>query len=147
MAPPSARLPVFASDDWMLEQQIRAEVEAEGWRRLREELAPAAIPPPAPAPEKARRNLNLGAGILLKGLVRFALGAFGGYLAFVAAMDSGAGEFEAWLAVLAGFVITLCLTLFSPGRRLVALLAEATRWALMIGAGLGAVWLLGHMSA
>lgn len=30
-----ARRPAIASDDWMLEQQLRAEMEAEAWRRLR----------------------------------------------------------------------------------------------------------------
>jgi hypothetical protein len=30
------KAPAFASDDWMFEQQLRAEMEAEAWRRLRE---------------------------------------------------------------------------------------------------------------
>lgn len=150
MAEMGSRLPAFASDAWMLEQQMRAEVEAEGWRRLREELRPIAPPPQpqaAPAhPAKPRPPFRFGAAIL-KGIVRFAIGGFGGYLAYIAALDGGLGAFEAWLAVIAGFVVSLSLTAFGPGRRLVALMADAARWALIIAAGVGAVYLMSQMSA
>lgn len=146
-----SRLPAFASDTWMLEQQMRAEVEADGWRRLREELSvpPTPLPPqPQAAPATARPSepFHFGAA-MLKGIVRFGIGAFGGYLAYVAALDGGLGEFEAWLAVGAGFITALALTAFGPGRRFVALMADATRWALIIAAGVGAVYLISQMSA
>lgn len=150
MAETGSRLPAFASDAWMLEQQMRAEVEAEGWRRLREELRPIAPPPqlqPQPSQAvQAKEPFRFGAAIF-KGLVRFGIGAFGGYLGYIAALDGGLGEFEAWLAVLAGFVVSLALTAFGPGRRFVALMADAARWALIIAAGIGAVYLMTQMSA
>src|SRR5512147_87589 len=102
----------FGSDEWMLEQQLRAEAEAEGWRRIRTELAtpqPIAFTPPVTAPiptrEEEARRYHTGGSAMLKALVRFALGAFGGYLAWIAAMDSGAGEFEVWLWVGSGFIV------------------------------------------
>ncbi len=146
----------FGSDEWMLEQQIRAEVEADGWRRLRADLAaPQALPvvaapvPAQPAPQRIDddRRYHRGGSAMLKALVRFALGAFGGYLAWIAAMDSGAGEFEAWLWVVSGFVIAMALSAFGPGRAFVHYMAEAARWVLILGIGVGAVWLLVHASA
>ncbi len=138
------KAPAFASDDWMFEQQLRAEMEAEAWRRLRELSAPPPAPelPPAPAPDAIDR----AGSIILKGLVRFTLGAFGAYLAWIAAMDGGVGEFEIWLATGAGFIVTLALTMFEPARRVVHALAEVARWSLIVGAGLGALWLMLHMS-
>lgn len=151
-AAPGSRLPAFGSDDWMLEQQLRAEVEAEGWRALRSHLAhPIAAPaygPEAPvaAQPKPTREWHFGAA-MLKGIVRSCIGAFGAYLAFIAAMDSGAGEFEAWLAIIAGFIVSLALTAFGPGRRLVAALANMMRWGLVIALGVGAVYLVSQMAA
>jgi hypothetical protein len=48
---------------------------------------------------------------------------------------------------MAGFVVSLALTAFGPGRRFVALMADAARWALIIAAGVGAVYLMTQMSA
>jgi hypothetical protein len=132
--------PVFASDDWMLEQQLRAEMEAEAWRRLRHELA---IPEPAPQPVGPAAQPDphrTGSGIL-KGLVRFMLAAFGGYLAFLAAVDSGLGEMEVWLAVGAAFLVTLSLSMLGAARGFVHAVAETVRWMLIISAGVGATWL------
>jgi hypothetical protein len=136
-----ARRPAFASQDWMLEQQMRAEMEAEAWRRLRYELAP---PEPLPPPEATAQqpDYHRSGSIILKALVRFALAAFGAYLAWLAAMDARLGEFEIWLAVGAAFVATLALSLLGPARGFVHLLAETARWAIIVGVALGALWLL-----
>jgi hypothetical protein len=134
--------PVFASDDWMLEQQLRAEMEAEAWRRLRQEFA---IPEPLSAPPVAapanRPDLHETGSGILKGLVRFMLAAFGGYLAFLAAVDSGLGELEIWLAVGAAFAVTLSLSMLGAARGFVHAAAETMRWLLIIAAGVGATWL------
>ena len=135
MPPPR---PPLASDDWMAEQQLRAELEAEAWRRMRESYAiPAAALPPSPrAPDP-----SLGGSLILKALVRFGLGAGMGYLAYIAALDSRLGAFEAWLAVGAAFFVTLALSMLSPFRRMVHLLAETARWSLIVGLGVWALWL------
>lgn len=132
--------PVFASDDWMLEQQLRAEMEAEAWRRLRQELA---IPQPLPQPidPAAQPDLHQTGSGILKGLVRFMLAAFGGYLAFLAAVDSGLGELEIWLAVGAAFLVTLSLSMLGAARGFVHAAAETMRWLIIISAGVGVTWL------
>ena len=139
--PGSRGRPAIASDDWMLEQQLRAEMEAEAWRRLRMELA---IPEPvlaqaANAPAEANRHRS--GSTILKALVRFMLAAFVGYLAYLAGVDSQLGEFEVWLAVGSSFMVTLAASMFGPAREFVHLAAEATRWILIVAAGVGATWL------
>jgi len=121
----------------MLEQQLRAEMEAEAWRRLRMELA---IPEPAPA-QAANPDPYAAGSTILKALVRFLLAAFMGYLAFLAAVDSRLGEFEVWLAVGATFAVTLAASMFGPARNFVHMAAEAMRWMLILTAGVGATWL------
>lgn len=150
-APPGSRLPAFGSDDWMLEQQLRAEVEAEGWRALRSHLAHPAVAraaaaeaPTAPPPPK--RDWRFGAA-MVKGVVRSGIGAAGAYLAYLAAADGGLGEFEVWLAVIAGFIVSLSLTAFGPGRQLVYGLARMTAWGLVIALGAGAVYLMSRLAA
>jgi hypothetical protein len=138
--------PAFGSDDWMLEQQIRAEMEAEGWRRLRRDLSvpePVAIPATATAPAHAPAvpDPHRSGSTILKALVRFMLAAFSGYLAFLAAVDSHLGEVEIWLAVGSAFMITLALSMFGAARDFVHALAETMRWVLMIAAGIGLTWL------
>jgi hypothetical protein len=133
--------PVFASDDWMHEQQMRAELEAEAWRRLRHELA---APVPAQTAPSAQADPHQTGSTILKAVVRFTLAAFGAYLAYLAAVDSQLGEFEVWLAVGATFAVTLALTMFGPMRRFVHTLAETTRWMLLIAIGFGAVWMVTH---
>ncbi len=148
------KAPRLASDVWLLEQQMRAELEAEAWRRLRESLAPPPEPspaPPKPAPllttSPAASAIDQGGSILLKALVRFALAAFGAYLAWIAGMDNGMGEFEVWLATGAGFLVTLSLSMLEPARRFVHMLAETMRWCLIVGAGFGALWLAMNASS
>lgn len=141
--------PAFLSEDWLREQELRAEVEAEGWRRLRRELAaPAALPAPpaaAPAPTaKPAPNPHRTGSTILKALVRFMLAAGVSYLAFVAALDSGLGEFEIWLAVGSAFVATLAISMFGGVRRFVHFLAETARWAIISGVGLALLWLFTH---
>lgn len=137
MASPRGR-PNFASDDWMLEQQLRAEMEAEAWRRLRQEVA---IPEAAAAPpQPANVNRYQSGSVILKALVRFMLAALGGYLAYLAGVDSGLGEFEVWLAVGAAFLVTLALSMFGAARDFVHTLAEGMRWILILSAGVAAVW-------
>jgi hypothetical protein len=136
----------------MFEQQARAELEAEAWRRLRQQLAdqpPALAPPSAPAPAKPAPAFNphrTGSAIL-KGLVRFMLAAFGAYLTFIAGADSQLGEFEVWLATGTAFIVVLALSAFSPLRGMVHAMAETTRWILLVGFVIGLAWLFTHMSA
>ena len=142
--PTSRGRPAFATDDWMQEQQLRAEVEAEGWRRLRETLAvpePALPPPYVTAGAPAEIDHHRSGSTVLKALVRFQLAAFAGYLAYLAGVDSRLGEFEVWLAVGASFAVALALSMFGAARAFVHLAAETMRWMLLIGIGLGATWL------
>ena len=137
--------PAFASDDWMLEQQMRAELEAEAWRRLRRELAIPEPTLPAPSPQIANAPADIdhhsAGSTMLKALVRFMLASFMGYLAYLAGADSQLGEFEVWLAVGSTFVVTLAVSMFGVAREFVHMLAETMRWIIITGAGLGAVWL------
>ena len=84
---------------------------------------------------------------MLKALVRFCMSAAAAYLAFIAALDSQLGEFEAWLAVGAAFVVTLALSMFSPLRGAVHTLAETMRWVLVLALGVGGLWMFFQMSA
>jgi hypothetical protein len=141
--------PAIASDDWMHEQQLRAELEAEAWRRLRRELAtPEPLPPqvaaPAPAPATPEFDHHRSGSTLLKALVRFGLAAFVSYLAYIAAMDSGLGEFEAWLAIGSAFMVTLALSMFGIAREFVHMLAETMRWVIISGAAIAGLWLATH---
>ncbi len=138
--------PAFATDDWMLEQQLRAEVEAEGWRSLREKLAaPQALPPPQPVPSTSIPaggvDRHRTGSTIFKALVRFMLAAFAAYLAYLAAVDSRLGEFEIWLAVGSSFVVALALSMFGAAREFVHMAAETMRWVLLIGIGFGATYL------
>jgi hypothetical protein len=138
--------PPFLTDDWMLEQQVRAELEAEAWRRMRAERAlpaPAlATPAPAPtAPAPTAGEARPRGSAILKALVRFSMGATAGFVAYIAALDSQLGEFEAWLALGAAFIVMLALSMFGPLRRLVHVLAEAARWVLIGATAIGAVWI------
>ena len=142
--------PALASDDWMLEQQVRAEMEAEAWRRLRADLQPAPAPQvavPAPAQTQPSFDHHRAGSAVLKAIVRFALATFGAYLAYLAAVDSQLGEFEVWLAIGAGFLVTLALSMFGVMREFVHMLAETARWVIITGVALGAVWMMLHMSA
>lgn len=142
--------PVFASDDWMFEQQMRAEMEAEAWRRLRAEspsAAPAPVAPAVPQIEAPARDPHRTGSAMLKGLVRFALAAFAAYLAWITAIDSRLGEFEIWLAIGASFTATLALSVLAPMRGFVHLLAEAARWAIIVAVALGAVWVFVQMAS
>ena len=146
------RRPAVASDDWMLEQQVRAELEAEAWRRLRQDLAvptpaPAAYAPAHPPQDQTAADPHSTGSTILKALVRFMLGAFVAYLAYIAAVDSGLGEFEMWLAVGSSFVVTLALSMFGGVRRVVHMLAETMRWVLIVALSLGGLWMMLHMQA
>jgi hypothetical protein len=146
----NASRPAIGSDDWMLEQQVRAELEAEAWRRLRRELTIPQAPVAAPVSEPKREatetrqaiDFHKTGSIVFKALVRVALAAFGAYLAWLAAIDGGLGEFESWLALAAGFLVTLSLSLIGPARAFVHFASEALKWSLIGGAAIGVVWLL-----
>jgi hypothetical protein len=128
----------------MLEQQMRAELEAEAWRRLRSELVlpePAPIAPPQAANAPVEIDHHRSGSAILKALVRFMLASFAAYLAYLAGADSQLGEFEVWLAIGSTFVVTLALSMFGVAREFVHMLAETMRWIIIAGAGLGAVWL------
>lgn len=144
------RRPSFVSDDWMLEQQMRAELEAEAWRRMRADLALAPAPalaPVQPAADDPPRDFHSAGSAMLKGLVRFGLAAFAAYLAWIAAMDGGLGSVEIWFAIGSTFVVTLAASMLGPARRFVHVLAETMRWMIITAAGFGAVWLILQLSA
>jgi hypothetical protein len=139
----------------MLEQQVRAELEAEAWRRLRLDLA-VVQPAPAAAPQAPPQaqvqpaivdDPHTSGSTILKAIARFALGSFGAYLAYLAAVDWGLGEFEAWFATGSAFFVTLALSMFGPARRFVHFLAETMRWALILAVGMGGLWMMLHMQA
>ena len=132
-----SRLPV-ASDEWMAEQQLRAELEAEAWRRMRQ--AHALPPPPEAVALPPPRDPSLGGSLILKALVRFAIGAAMAYVAYIAALDAQMGAFEAWLAAGSAFLVALALSLLAPFRRMIHAIAETARWAIIAGAALGALW-------
>lgn len=134
--------PAIASDAWMLEQQVRAEMEAAAWRRLREGLA---APPTASAPGPVIDYHRTGSAIL-KAVVRCAIALFGAYLGWLAALDSQLGEFEIWLATAAGFAIALSLSMLGYARDLVHLLAETLRWSIICGVALAALWIMFQMA-
>ncbi|MEZ5956315.1 MAG: hypothetical protein R3C27_03775 [Hyphomonadaceae bacterium] len=140
---PAHGRPAFASDDWMLEQQLRAELEAEAWRRLRSELA---VVQPLPAPSSPAAIVteidhhNAGSAIL-KALVRFMLAAFAAYLVWLAGVDGRLGAFEIWLATGSAFTVALALSMFGFARNFVHLAAETVRWTLLLGLGFGVTWL------
>lgn len=137
--------PALASDEWMLERQIRAEMEAEAWRRLRADLArPEPVVPPQPT--RAPLDYHTASSAILKALVRFVLAAFGAYLAWLAAKDSQLGEFEVWLATGATFLITLALSMLGGARGFVHLLAETARWGIMAALALGVMWMMFQMA-
>jgi hypothetical protein len=139
--------PALASDEWMLERQIRAEMEAEAWRRLRADLAapaPEVIAPRAPA--QPPLDYHGASSAILKALVRFMLAAFGAYLGWLAAKDSQLGEFEIWLATGSTFVITLALSMLGGARGFVHMLAETARWAIMVALALGVLWMMFQMA-
>jgi len=135
--------PAFATEDWMLEQQMRAELEAEAWRRLRREAAAPrpALAAPVAAPAATPDYHGTGSTIL-KAFVRFGLASFASYIGWIAAMDSRLGEFEVWLAVGSAFIVTLALSLFPPIRGFVHFLAETARWVIIAGVALGGLWLV-----
>jgi hypothetical protein len=136
--------PPVASDAWMLEQQVRAELEARAWQLMRQEAALLSAPARAEAaaePKPAPLDPHRTGSAVLKGLVRFGLGAFASFLAVLAGADSGLGEIEVWLAAGAVFLITLALSLVNPLRRLVYALSEGMRWLALTIALVGLLWL------
>lgn len=149
----SRRPPDFPDDNWILAQQMRAELEAEAWRQLRHQRR--ALPPPAPpAPPPSQPPILIApprhdpietsGSIVFKALVRFIMATCGAYLAWLSAVDSRAGEFEVWLSTLAGFAVTLSLTMFTPLRGVVHVLAETMRWVIVVALGIAVLWLVTH---
>jgi multisubunit Na+/H+ antiporter MnhB subunit len=134
--------PAFATDDWMQEQQLRAEAEAEGWRRLRSQMAvPQALPTSEPAQNPAEIDHHSAGSTILKAVVRFMLAAFTAYLAWLAGVDARLGEFDVWMVTGSTFAITLALSMFGAARGFVHAAAETVRWILLLGIGFGATWL------
>lgn len=130
--------PAFGSDDWMLEQQVRSEKDAKAWRLLRQDLRAA---PLAAAHANASIDHNRSGSATLKALVRFGLATFGAHFASLVAVASQLGQFEIWLAMAAGFVITLALSMFGYARGFVQLLAQAAGWMIMSAVAMSGVWL------
>ena len=139
---PARGRPAFASDDWMLEQQLRAEMEAEAWRRLRSELAvPQALPAPEAASVPTEIDHHRSGSTILKALVRFILAALAAYLAWLAGVDARLGEFDIWMATGSTFAVVLALSMLGAARGFVHAAAETVRWMLLIALGFGATWL------
>ena len=138
------RRPAFASQDWMLEQQLRAELEAEAWRRLRELSDFRELPPDVDISTvtHAEPDYHSTGSIIFKALVRFMIAACVAYLAWLAAVDAEFAEFEILLTVCAAYIVTLSVTLLGPARGLVHVLAETLKWMLIITVALGVLWWL-----
>jgi hypothetical protein len=126
--------PDFGSDNGKSEQQVRSEPEAETWPVLRRNLRET---PHVNTPI----DYNNTGSATLKALVRFGLATFGAHVAWLVAVAFQLGQFEIWLAMAAGFVITLALSMFGYARGLVNMLAEAARWILVSAVALSALWL------
>lgn len=126
---------------WLLEQQMRAELEAEAWRLLREKVDGASSAPGTPA---LSAPLAPAGSFLTRILVRAALAVGCGYLAWLASVDSGMGEFEALLATGAGIAVSLALSVLEPGRRLVGFIAKTLAWIALTIAGFAGLWVLLH---
>ncbi|MCA8886459.1 MAG: hypothetical protein R3C31_03845 [Hyphomonadaceae bacterium] len=136
--------PAFATDDWMQEQQLRAEAEAEGWRRMRQKFVrpEPALPTPARVIAAAvEADPHRTGSAILKAVVRFLIAAFAAYLAWIAGTDARFGEFDIWMATGSTFAVILALSMFGPARGFVHAAAETMRWLLLIGIGFGATWL------
>lgn len=138
--------PAFATDDWMQEQQLRAEAEAEGWRRMRQKFVRPEPQPYQPVPADAiaaivEADPHRTGSVILKAVVRFLLAAFAAYLAWIAGVDARFGEFDIWMATGSTFAIVLALSMFGPARGFVHAAAETMRWVLLIAVGFGATWL------
>jgi len=130
--------PALGSDEWMLKQQWRAETEAQTWRELREEsLSSQSLTRPA----KGRMDYHHTGSTTLKALVRFGLATFGAHVAWLSAIAFQLGQFEVWLAMVAGFTITLSLSMFGAARWLVHLLAQAAGWMVFAAAAMSGAWL------
>ena len=130
--------PAFGSDNWMLEQQIRSEKEAKAWRLLREDLRAT---PLAAGRANPLIDYDHTGSATLKALVRFGLATFGAHLAWLMAVVTQVGQFELWLAMAAGFVITLALSMFGAARGFVHLLAQAAGWMIVAAVALSGGWL------
>lgn len=142
--PEARKQPPVATDAWMLEQQMRAELEAEAWRRMRQ----AAVAPSTPAraeaaadPKPAPLDPHRTGSTILKALVRFALAAGSAYLAYLSGVDSKLGEFEIWLAAGAAFLIVLAFSAFNPLRGLVYFLSESMRWLAVVTVIVALLWI------
>lgn len=133
--------PAFATDDWMQEQQLRAEAEAEGWRRLRSQMAVPQAPPTSEPAQTAEIDQHSAGSTILKALVRFLLAAFAAYLAWLAGVDARLGEFDVWMVTGSTFAITLAFSMFGAARGFIHAAAETVRWILLLGIGFGATWL------
>lgn len=142
--PEARKQPPVASDAWMLEQQMRAELEAEAWRRMRLEAASPSMPARAEAaadPKPAPLDPHRTGSTILKALVRFGLAAGSAYLAYLSGADSRLGEFEIWLAVGATFLIVLAFSAFDPLRRFVYFLSESMRWLAVVAFIVVLLWI------
>lgn len=134
----SSDQPAFGSDNWMQVQQIRCEREAAAWRLLREDLRANSL---AADGAKPPIDYDHRGSATLTALVRFGLATLGAHLAGLMAVAGQVGQFELWLAMTAGFVITLALSMFSAARGFVHLLAQAAGWMIVAGVSLSGMWL------
>ncbi len=122
----------------MLKQERRAETEAQTWRDLREEsLFSRTLTHPA----KPTMDYHHSGSATLKALVRFGLATLGAHAAWLIAVAAQLGQFEVWLAMAAGFMITLALSMLGVSRWLVHLLAQAAGWMVFAVVALSGAWL------
>jgi hypothetical protein len=86
-------------------------------------------------------DYNSSGSATLKALVRFGLATLGANVAWFVAVAFRLGEFEIWLAMAAGFITTLALSMFGYARGVVHLLSEVARWLLVSAVALSGLWL------
>ena len=126
--------PDFGGEDGKTEQQARSERKVETWPVLgRNSRAAPHI--------NATIDYDSNGSATLKALVRFGLATFGAHAAWLGAAAFQLGQFEIWLAMAAGFIITLALSMFGYARGLVHLLSEAARWLLVSAVVVSGLWL------
>jgi hypothetical protein len=142
----NTRVPI--SEDWLIEQQRRAEAEADVWRRLREHIVVdhnTASPSPAVSSEPTLSAERTSAHqqkverlAFAHALVQLGFCLIGAFLASFVVMLSGGGILEEWFAGSAGFALCVGLLILFQRRPLHARIAQASVIAVMAASAVAA---------